>query len=274
MVLGLGIVSTALLIWTYRIAERQVTGDFPLDLAIQEVRLEVSEAHLWLEEYLTGDPEVEGAQIWGRLNQAEHLLTAMLEGGSTGQGWLIEAPLEEGTLREGVQKVQLSLKELQEISKERMDRGFVAGVGSELDQHYDQVFYRILEQARELDAALGARIGRGQRHAKVLVRFILGAWILVVGMTVAELWNREQRRRRMAAALRRSEAELDRARRLEGLGRLAGGIAHDINNYLAVIASTTEMVSLKGGGDPKLQERLQTILQTSFRASQLLRRLL
>lgn len=274
MVLGLGIVSTALLIWTYRIAERQVAGDFPLELAIQEVRLEVSEAHLWLEEYLTGDPEVGRAQIWSRLHQAERLLTAMLEGGNTGQGWVIEAPLEEGLLHEGVQKVQVSLRELQEISKERMDRGTGAGVGSELDQHYDQLFHRILDQARELDAALGARIGRSQHRAKLLVRFILGAWLLVVGITVAELWNREQRRRRMEAALRRSEAELDRTRRLEGLGRLAGGIAHDINNYLAVITSTTELASLKGGQDPKLEQRLQTILQTTFRASQLLRRLL
>jgi signal transduction histidine kinase/CheY-like chemotaxis protein len=274
VVLGLGIVSTGLLVWTYRIAERQVAGDFPLDLAIQEVRLEVSEAHLWLEEYLTGDPVVELAEIWGRLDQAERLLTAMLEGGSTGQGWLIEAPLEEGPLLEGVQQVQVSLMELRDISEERVARGPTAGVGSELDQHYDQVFYRILEQARELDAALGARIGRSQRHAKLLVRFILGAWILVVGMAVAELWNREQRRRRMEAALRRSEAELDRTRRLEGLGRLAGGIAHDINNYLAVITSTTELASLTGNRDPKLQERLQTILETAFRASKLLRRLL
>jgi integral membrane sensor domain MASE1 len=51
---------------------------------------------------------------------------------------------------------------------------------------------------------------------------------LVVAATVAE-------RRAAAEALRRSREQLFRAEKLEGIGRLAGGIEHDFNNILTIV---------------------------------------
>lgn len=274
VVLALGALSTGLLVWTYRIAERQAVQDYPLELAVLGVRAEIAESHLWLEEYLTGDPDLDLAEVWQRLDTAEALLAAMLDGGEVPGLASIEAPLDDPELRARVREVQGTLGEIQQLSHERLQRGRAAGVGSDLDQRYDRLFFRVLEQATGLDRALRERIAAGQRRSRWLLRGILGAWLLVVSLAVAELWYREQRRRKIEAALRRSESQLARSRHLESLGRLAGGIAHDINNHLAVIASSAELMRLKGASGSRWRERLGTIVDVSFRASSLLRRLL
>ncbi|MGH2871997.1 MAG: PAS domain-containing protein, partial [Solirubrobacteraceae bacterium] len=58
---------------------------------------------------------------------------------------------------------------------------------------------------------------------------------------------------------RRLADELARARRIEAIGRLAGGVAHDVNNMLAVILGYTEIVSRRLGERHELQPELGEI---------------
>ena len=67
--------------------------------------------------------------------------------------------------------------------------------------------------------------------------------------TLRELAERE----RAEAALRKTEAQLRQAQKMEAVGRLAGGVAHDFNNILSVILSYAEMI----GGDLKPDEPLR-----------------
>jgi signal transduction histidine kinase len=73
---------------------------------------------------------------------------------------------------------------------------------------------------------------------------------------------------------KRLEAELQRAHRLEAVGRLAGGVAHDFNNLLLVIISHAEQLEEEiqsGKADP---ERTREILSAADRAADLTRQLL
>ena len=70
------------------------------------------------------------------------------------------------------------------------------------------------------------------------------------------------------------EAQVAESRRMESVGRLAGGVAHDFNNMLTAILSSAEIAELKlrGGEDPTSE--LRQITTASERAAALVRRLL
>jgi signal transduction histidine kinase/ActR/RegA family two-component response regulator len=74
--------------------------------------------------------------------------------------------------------------------------------------------------------------------------------------------------------LRELESDLARAQRMESLGKLAGGLAHDFNNMLTGIIGHAELVALKAGNDPALERHAQLILGASERAARLTQQLL
>ena len=70
-----------------------------------------------------------------------------------------------------------------------------------------------------------------------------------------------------------SNERLQQAERLEAIGRLAGGIAHDSNNLLMVIIGATEL--LARSDDPAIcRKHIVTILNTSMQAADFNRKLL
>ncbi len=70
------------------------------------------------------------------------------------------------------------------------------------------------------------------------------------------------------------QSQLSQARKMESIGRLAGGVAHDFNNMLHVILGTAEMASEKAGSNPDLQADLEEIRAVAQRSADLTRQLL
>jgi PAS domain S-box-containing protein len=74
------------------------------------------------------------------------------------------------------------------------------------------------------------------------------------------------------AERRELESQLLQAQKMEAVGRLAGGVAHDFNNSLGVILGYTELL-IRGAEEPQ-RVKLAHILKATQRASALTRQLL
>ncbi|MEW6744218.1 MAG: PAS domain S-box protein [Planctomycetota bacterium] len=73
---------------------------------------------------------------------------------------------------------------------------------------------------------------------------------------------------------RRLEEQLRHSQKMEALGTFAGGIAHDFNNILFAIIGYAEMAMEEAPEEGALRGRLESILNASRRASDLVQRIL
>lgn len=73
---------------------------------------------------------------------------------------------------------------------------------------------------------------------------------------------------------RKLEEQVRQFQKMEAVGQLAGGVAHDFNNILAGIMGCAELLSLKVGGDEESKEYVDTIIQVALQASELTGKLL
>jgi signal transduction histidine kinase/CheY-like chemotaxis protein len=92
------------------------------------------------------------------------------------------------------------------------------------------------------------------------------AGVCVLSMDITADQERQQQ-------LRSVEEQLQRAQKLEAIGRLAGGIAHDFNNQLTVILGFAQML-LENEADPAAARDLHEIEAAAHRSAALTRQLL
>ncbi|MBU0995098.1 MAG: PAS domain S-box protein [Proteobacteria bacterium] len=70
------------------------------------------------------------------------------------------------------------------------------------------------------------------------------------------------------------ESQLQQAQKMESLGRLAGGVAHDYNNMLSVIIGYAELALNKVDSSESIHDDLQEILKAAQRSKDITRQLL
>jgi len=264
-----------MLVATNRISERHVVHYAPIERAAADLRVALSASHLWLEEHLTGDPRVSlERDVWGQLDHADALARALLQGNEGGGGLPANEALSDPLLRQRVEDVRTLLGRFRRLTRTRLERPATSGVGSAIDQRYDDVFRRLMVRVEDLESSIGSRMFEGRQRANVLFAFILISWLLLLALTMATLHHRENQQRKAEEALDSSEAQLRQAQKLEAVGQLAGGLAHDVNNYLATINAQCGLVKVLHADQPGIASLMDEVIATVGKTTSLLQRLL
>jgi signal transduction histidine kinase/ActR/RegA family two-component response regulator len=88
-----------------------------------------------------------------------------------------------------------------------------------------------------------------------------------------ELLQRAEEARQADAKLRRVEERLWRSEKLQAIGQLAGGVAHDFNNELTVILGAADLLE-QNAAEPGTRDDARAIKEAAARSAELTRQLL
>jgi PAS domain S-box-containing protein len=81
-------------------------------------------------------------------------------------------------------------------------------------------------------------------------------------------------RKRAEEQRKKLEEQLRKAQKMEALGTLAGGTAHEFNNILGIIVGYSELAKMELGDEHRIARHLQEVLKASQRAKEIVQQIL
>ncbi|MFZ5755617.1 MAG: GAF domain-containing protein [Pseudomonadota bacterium] len=212
----------SLLAWTTWSARDLVRTFAPQIDASASSRLTVTEAHLWLEEIVSGDDSESPQQVWDLIAESRAALTALGSGGK--DAFVAVRQVDDEQTQAHVSASLVVLDQFEQIARERVG-GSDAGVGTDIDSRFDDVFEEFVASTDQVDRSLNASIDRK------LVTFTLVQGVLIAVVIALFLWVLYLLRRKEAmeqdahmssmresyARLEQSQHELERQNRLRGM---------------------------------------------------------
>ncbi|NMB75484.1 MAG: PAS domain S-box protein [Myxococcales bacterium] len=143
----------------------------------------------------------------------------------------------------------------------------------ELAEKYHQMDLELMRRREHQTYEFKVKAKDGKIHPVIFAKdFFLDSAGKVAGLVGAFLDISDRKRAEEEQA--KLQAQLMQAQKMESIGRLAGGVAHDFNNMLGVILGHAELALERLEPDHPLRESLQEIRQAAERSADLTRQLL
>ena len=178
----------------------------PLINAAMKLKFETTNAHLWLEEIISGDKNESIETVWQHFDNANWYAAAMLEGGINDEGTF--PALEDKALKQLIISAQKSLLAFHQIAKIRFNNRHTAIPGSALDQKFDRIFHEFIQKADSVEIAVKAKadteLSRYYYEGGLLLLFSI-ITSFIVG---SYLYKNEKHKHRLLRSLSRTNKEI------------------------------------------------------------------
>src|SRR3954451_20905301 len=167
---------------------------------------------------------------------------------------------EQQSLRQQNEQSQIFAAEADRLSDYLSWLGIIVGLGA--------VFLGVVAvQALRQNAAARRQIGSEAERSDALEQ--------AVRERTQELWEANQALKAEAEERQAAEAQLRQVQKMEAVGQLTGGTAHDFNNMLAVVVGGIDLAQRRLNGPRReVLMHLQNAMEGATRAAALTRRLL
>jgi signal transduction histidine kinase/ActR/RegA family two-component response regulator len=164
-----------------------------------------------------------------------------------------------------------------EMASDYLESGQVAGLsvsGSPMVYAFD---YESMQQFGILESVLPADRLILNKPYSVYAAYKVKIWatigiVILLSTTIVCLIYYILKRRQAEQQLALIQQQLAQARKMDAIGQLAGGVAHDFNNMLASICGSAQVLEMNT--EPENQKYIQMILSLTDRAAQLTAKLL
>ena len=238
----------------------------------------------------------DGTQKWiasrGRIHQDAQGIPGRMLGAAID---ITERKRAEAALRQSEAKYRKIFENVQEVFYQTDNQGAIIEVSPSIERYsgfrreeligqpVEEVYYDKEDRARLLkilgekgevaDHELRLKTKTGCLvYASVNAHVLLGADGKPAGVEGALRDITE--RKRAEAALQESEQQLRQSQKLEAIGQLAGGVAHDFNNILASTLMQVDLIGFAENLPAAVKEGLEHIRADAERAARLTRQLL
>ncbi len=140
----------------------------------------------------------------------------------------------------------------------------------------DSFFYDAMDRWFGTSIAVGFKLPKWVGISLYLFGLAVAALTVVVLFLRMQVTRKttELRQKNMEGALRESEELLRQAQKLESVGRLAGGVAHNFNNLLTTIIGYSNFIAAEEGISAETEKGIKVISESADRADTLTRQLL